>query len=436
MKFTEFNFSQELNDALDSMGFKDATPIQQEAIPIIMNKEDLIACAQTGTGKTGAFLLPVLQTIWESKDRDSVNALVIVPTRELAIQIDQQVEAMSYFLGISSIAVYGGGDKEDWERQRKALATGADIVIATPGRLIAHMQLGYVKLSKVKQLILDEADRMLDMGFLSDIMSIIKNISPQRQNLLFSATMPNNIRNLSRKILHKPKTISLSISKPAAGVIQGAYLINDIDKSRLIVQLLKGKKDKYQSVLVFSSTKKNVSTVVNALKRAGVEAEGISSDLDQKQRENVLLSFRNRKTQILVATDILSRGIDISDINLVINFDVPNDAEDYVHRIGRTARANTSGVALTLINKYDIKKFKDIEAMIEASVPKIPLPDGYAEGPDFSSNVSYSRGRGGGGKNGGGRGGSRGGNRSGGSKGRSGGKGGYKGRKPSNRKKD
>jgi len=434
MKFTEFNFSQELNDALDSMGFNEATPIQQEAIPIIMGKEDLIACAQTGTGKTGAFLLPVLQTIWESKDRDSVNALVIVPTRELAIQIDQQVEAMSYFLGISSIAVYGGGDKEDWEKQRKALSTGADIVIATPGRLIAHMQLGYVKLSKVKQLILDEADRMLDMGFLSDIMSIIKNISPKRQNLLFSATMPTNIRNLSSKILKNPKTISLSISKPAAGVLQGAYLIQDADKSRLIVELLKDKREKYQSVLVFSSTKKNVSTIVNALKKARVDAEGISSDLDQKQRESVLLSFRNRKTQILVATDILSRGIDISDINLVINFDVPNDAEDYVHRIGRTARANTSGVALTLINKYDIKKFKDIEAMIEASVPKIPLPPGYAEGPDFNSNVSYSRGRGG---SGGGRGGKRsGGNRSGGNKGRSGGKGGYKGRKPSNRKKD
>jgi len=432
MKFTEFNFSTELNDALDSMGFVEATPVQEQAIPIIMEQHDLIACAQTGTGKTGAFLLPVLQTIWESDDRDSVNALVIVPTRELAIQIDQQVEAMSYFLGISSIAVYGGGDKEDWEKQRKALSTGADIVIATPGRLIAHMQLGYVKMKKVKQLILDEADRMLDMGFLGDIMSIISNISEKRQNLLFSATMPTNIRTLSSKILENPKSISLSISKPAAGVLQGAYLINDVDKSKLIVDLLKDKRDKYQSVIVFSSTKKNVHNIVGALKRARIDAEGISSDLDQKQRERVLLSFRNRKTQIIVATDILSRGIDISDINLVINFDVPNDAEDYVHRIGRTARANTTGVALTLINKYDIKKFKDIEAMIEASVQKIPLPEGYAKGPDFNSNVRYSKGRGGN---------SRDGNR----KGGGGGRGGYNknrnkgkrrsgnGRKPSNK---
>ncbi len=401
MKFTEFKFSQELNDALDSMGFEEATPVQQEAIPIILDNHDLIACAQTGTGKTGAFLLPVLQKIWESDDRDSVNALVIVPTRELAIQIDQQVEAMSYFLGISSIAVYGGGDKNDWDKQQKALSTGADIVIATPGRLIAHMQLGYVKMKKVKQLILDEADRMLDMGFLGDIMSIIKNISESRQNLLFSATMPKNIRDLSSKILVNPKSISLSISKPAAGVLQGAYLINDEDKSKLIVELLKDKKDKYQSVIVFSSTKKNVSNIVNALKKARVEAEGISSDLDQKERERVLLSFRNRRTQIIVATDILSRGIDISDINLVINFDVPNDAEDYVHRIGRTARANTTGVALTLINRYDIKKFKDIEAMIEDTVQKIPLPEGYPAGPDYSK--SYGKPPRGGGRNGGGR---------------------------------
>ena len=397
MKFTEFNFSQELNDALDSMGFVDATPIQQEAIPLILGNHDLIACAQTGTGKTGAFLLPVLQKIWESDNRDSVNTLVIVPTRELAIQIDQQVEAMSYFLGISSIAVYGGGDKNDWDKQQKALSTGADIVIATPGRLIAHMQLGYVKMKNVQQLILDEADRMLDMGFLSDIMSIIKNISPKRQNLLFSATMPKNIRDLSSKILIEPKTISLSISKPAAGVLQGAYLINDIDKAKLIVELLKDKRDKYKSVIVFSSTKKNVSNIVGALKKARIDAAGISSDLDQKERERVLLSFRNRKTQIIVATDILSRGIDITDINLVINFDVPNDAEDYVHRIGRTARANTTGVALTLINKYDIKKFKDIEAMIEDTVQKIPLPEGYAEGPDYSRSYGKKP-RGGGGK--------------------------------------
>lgn len=390
MEFKEFGFVDELNNGLESMGFVEATPIQEMAIPIILENHDLLACAQTGTGKTAAFLLPVLHKISKQKTT-GINTLIIVPTRELALQIDQQVEALSYFIGLSSLPVYGGGEKQDWENQKKALIKGADIVIATPGRLIAHLQLGYCKFDSLKHLVLDEADRMLDMGFMNDILSIISHIPKERQNLLFSATMPSKIRGLTQKILVKPKSINIAISKPAAGVLQGAYLIYEKDKMELLDLLLKGKREKYQSVLIFSSTKKAVSTIANGLRRKRYDIAGISSDLEQKQREQVLLDFRNKKTQILVATDILARGIDIQDINLVINFDVPGDAEDYVHRIGRTARANTTGVALTLINQKDCGKFMDIEKMIETTVQKIPLPKELGESPEYK----ISRGGGG-----------------------------------------
>ena len=391
MEFKTFGFVEDLENGLDSMGFVEATPIQEMAIPLILEDHDLIACAQTGTGKTAAFLLPVLHKI-ASQKTSGINTLVIVPTRELALQIDQQVEALSYFLGLSSLPIYGGGEKSDWENQKKALIKGADLVIATPGRLIAHLQLGYCKFDKLKHLILDEADRMLDMGFMNDILSIISHIPKERQNLLFSATMPPKIRQLSNKILVNPKSINIAISKPAAGVLQGAYLIYEKDKMQLLDSLLKGKREQYQSVLIFSSTRKAVSTIANGLRRKGYDIAGISSDLEQKQRERVLLDFRNKKTQILVATDILARGIDIQDINLVINFDVPGDAADYVHRIGRTARANTTGVALTLINQKDCGKFMDIEKMIETTVQKIPLPTELGEGPPYKMSRSGGRG--------------------------------------------
>lgn len=400
MKFVDFGFKDALGEALDSMGFEEATPIQEQAIPIILEGHDLIACAQTGTGKTAAFLLPILHKIYTQQTK-GINTLVIVPTRELALQIDQQVEAMAYFLGVSSLAVYGGGEKQEWERQKQALIKGADIVIATPGRLMAHLNMGYCDFKTSKHLVLDEADRMLDMGFFQDILSIINHLAKDRQNLLFSATMPDKIRVLSKRILSEPKSINIAISKPAAGVLQGAYLVHDRDKNQLLDSLLEGKREKYQSILIFSSTKKGVSSIATYLKRRKYDAEGISSDLDQKQREKVLLNFRNKKTQILVATDILARGIDIQDINLVINYDVPGDAEDYVHRIGRTARANTTGVAITLIHKDDIGKFMDIESMIEATVQKMPLPNNIAEGPayikpKYSGKKSYGRNKGGG----------------------------------------
>ncbi len=404
MKFDEFNFCGELLDGLDAMGFETATPIQEQAIPKIMNKQDLIACAQTGTGKTAAFLLPVLNRITTSDNRGTINTLVIAPTRELAMQIDQQVEGFAYFLGVSSLAVYGGGDGMSWEQQKKALTKGADIIIATPGRLISHIGLGYVNFDNLEHLILDEADRMLDMGFFEDIMNIVKKLPENRQTLLFSATMPPKIRKLSKQILQTPDSINIAMSKPAAGVLQAAYLVFEENKLELLKHLIKGKKN-YQSIIVFSSTKRLVAQIARALKKSGFQAAGISSDLEQKEREQVLMSFRNRQTQILVATDIMARGIDIKEINLVVNFDVPNDAEDYVHRVGRTARADSTGVALTFINRKDQRKFKGIEDLIEQEIQKINTPAEIGESPKYDPKKNSGGGGyrgGGGGRHGGG----------------------------------
>ena len=382
------------------MGFETATPIQEQAIPIIMNGKDIIACAQTGTGKTAAFLLPILDKITRSGEQGKVNTLVIAPTRELALQIDQQVEGFSYFLGISSLAVYGGGDGMSWEQQKKALTKGADIIIATPGRLLSHLGMGYVKFDDVEHLILDEADRMLDMGFFEDIMSIVGHLPKERQNLLFSATMPPKIRQLAKKILNEPEQINIAISKPAEGVLQAAYLVFDDYKTALLRDLIKDKKDAYHSIIVFASTKKLVSQIAKDLKRANIPAKSISSDLEQKEREDVLLEFRNRQLQVLVATDIMARGIDIKEINLVVNYDVPSDAEDYVHRVGRTARADSTGVALTFINKKDQRKFYSIETLIEQEVAKIKTPDHIGKSPEYEPQKKYKSKSGGRGKGG------------------------------------
>ena len=381
MRFDEFDISDELLDALYYMGFENATPIQEQAIPVILEEQDLIACAQTGTGKTAAFLIPVLEFL-HNKDSHETNTLIIVPTRELAIQIDQQIQGIAYPLNITSIPIYGGGDGDDWGQQKIALTQGADIIVATPGKLISHLNMGYVKFDKVEHLILDEADRMLDIGFHDDILKIISYLPKERQNLLFSATMPPKIRTFASKILKNPFEINIAMSKPAEGVLQAAYLTYDKQKIDLINLLLADKQD-YQSILVFSSTKKKVTDIVRSLKKNKFNAEGISSDLEQTQREEVLLKFRSRKTRILVATDVLSRGIDIKDINLVINFDVPQDAEDYVHRIGRTARAETTGVALTFVNEDDMFNFQKIEKLIEKEIIKIPLPESLGEAPEW-----------------------------------------------------
>lgn len=384
MTFKDFNFDEQLLEALSYMGFEEPTPIQEQAIPIILNNEDIIGCAQTGTGKTGAFVLPILNKLAQSDSIDT-DTLIIVPTRELALQIDQQIQGFGYFLPIDSIPIYGGGDGSTFSDQKRALEDGCKIVVATPGKLLSHLQLGYVDFSKVKHLILDEADRMLDMGFSDDINKIISFLPSKRQNIMFSATMAPKIRALAKAILHNPKEITLSIGKPAEGVLQAAYLAHDNQKTALIDSLIRDK-EQYKSILIFSSTKKKVSEIVNDLKRKRYSVEGISSDFDQSQREEALQRFASKKTQIVVATDVLSRGIDIKDINLVVNYDVPGDAADYVHRVGRTARADTTGVALTFISERDMSNFKDIETLIESEIMKLPLPEHLGVGPKWNPN--------------------------------------------------
>ena len=379
MKFDEFNLKDELLEAISYMGFEDATPIQEQAIPEIMQNHDLIACAQTGTGKTAAFVLPILNKL-AGKSFTGINTLIIVPTRELAQQLDQQIQGISYFVPVYSHAVYGGGGGADWDEERKVLTGDTGIVVATPGKLIAHLNMGYVKLDKVEHLILDEADKMLDMGFLPDIQKIITYIPKQRQTLMFSATMPPKIRYLAKQILIDPTEISIEMSKPAEGVLQAAYLTYDTQKTPLIISLIADKLD-YTSILIFTSTKSKVNEIVRAMRNKSYPVEGISSDLEQKDRNEVLSRFKAKKTRVLIATDVLSRGIDIKDINLVINYDVPGDAEDYVHRVGRTARANTTGVAITLINEKDMPRFRDIEELIGKEIIKLPLHIDLGESP-------------------------------------------------------
>ncbi len=384
MKFEEFGFSDIILDALFYMGFENATPIQEQAIPEIIEGRDLLASAQTGTGKTAAFLLPILDKISREKT-ENTQVLIIVPTRELALQIDQQIQGFSYTTNISSIPLYGGGDGMDWEGQKKALVKGVHIVVATPGKLMSFMQNKHLSCDTIKYLILDEADRMLDIGFYEDIITIINQLPEDRQTLLFSATMPDKIIKLSRKILKNPKHISIAMSKPAEKILQATYLCYDEQKVKLLQKLIKDKPN-YRSIIIFSSTKKNVSKIVSALNKKGLKAKSISSDLDQKQREEVLLDFKARKIRILVATDVISRGIDIKDINLVINYDVPRDAEDYVHRIGRTARADTSGVAITLINPDDMRSFSSIEKLIEREIIKMNVPEEFGPSPEWQLN--------------------------------------------------
>jgi ATP-dependent RNA helicase RhlE len=389
LTFHNFSFNSRLVDGLDSMGFSKPTPIQERAIPVILAKKDLIACAQTGTGKTAAYVLPILNNIVESEKRH-LNTVIIAPTRELAQQIDQQVEGFSYFLGVSSIAVYGGGDGATWDQQKRALEGGVDIIIATPGRLIALIAMGTINFEHVEHLVLDEADRMLDMGFYEDILRIIKNLPIKRQTLLFSATMPPKIRALANRILKDPSEINIAISKPAEGILQQAYMVHSEQKEKLIDYLLKEKQ--FNSVLIFASTKENVKKLDRNLHRLGLNAKAIHSDLEQNEREEVLREFKNKKLNILVGTDVLSRGIDVEGIDLVINYDVPPDPEDYIHRIGRTARAATTGTAITFINDMEQRKFFRIESLIGKEVPKMPLPVELGEGPAYNPQLKVHSG--------------------------------------------
>lgn len=403
MKFEEIGIEAPVLDGLEAMGFKEATPIQEKAIPIILENKDLIACAQTGTGKTAAFLLPVLQKINKKNlEGQHINTVIIAPTRELALQIDNQVQGLGYFLGTSSIAVYGGGDGSSWDIQKKALVKGADVIVATPGRMIAHINQEYVDLSSVEHFILDEADRMLDMGFYDDIKKIMKGLPEKRQNLMFSATMPSKIRKLAAEVLTEPEEINIAISKPAERIVQAAFMTYDNQKTGLLSHLLKAKT--LSSVIVFTSRKSSVDRLIRAFAEEGIEASGIHSGLEQNVREQVLRDFTNKKISVIVATDVLSRGIDIVGIDMVVNYDVPQDAEDYVHRIGRTARASSAGVAFTFINEDDVFRFSRIEKLIETEVRKIKLPTHLGEGPEYNPSTANRKSsfKGGGRKGGGG----------------------------------
>ena len=382
MTFKELNLNEQLLEAIDHMGFVNATPIQELAIPQILQNKDLIACAQTGTGKTAAFILPILHKL-TGKEDSSIDTLIVVPTRELAVQIEQEIQGLSYFVSVGSKAIYGGGSGKDWDVQKEALSEGTDIIVATPGKLLSHIQQGYVDFSKVKHLVLDEADKMLDMGFADDLVTIISNLPQERQTLMFSATMPNKIRDLAKRILKDPEEITLSISKPAAGVKQLVYLTFDNQKAPLIKQIL-DERPEYTSIIIFTSSKLKVNEIVHSLRKNGFKAQGVSSNLDQEQREEILRGFRSKRIRIVVATDVMSRGIDIKEINLVINYDTPFDAEDYVHRVGRTARANTKGEAITLVNEKDMRKLAQIQRLIEADITQVPLPEDLGAGPEFS----------------------------------------------------
>lgn len=375
MDFYDLDLDDKVFDALDAMGFEECTPVQEQTIPVILEGHDVIGVAQTGTGKTAAFLLPVLSKLCSGDyPHDAVNCLIMSPTRELAQQIDQAMEGFSYFMNVSSVAIYGGNDGIRYANEKRSLERGADVIIATPGRLISHASLGNVDFSKVSFFILDEADRMLDMGFSDDIMQIEKLLPKTRQTILFSATMPDKIVELARKIMNNPVEVKLAVSKPAEKIKQSCYLCADTQKVRIIQDLFKDSKP--EKVIIFSSSKLKVKELSHALLRAKFNVGEMHSDLDQKERDQMMYRFKTGEVDILVATDIISRGIDIDDIQLVINYDVPHDAEDYVHRIGRSARAGRDGAAITLVAGRDRSKWAAIEHFLEKTIERRPLPEG------------------------------------------------------------
>ena len=424
MQFEELDLNYDVLDALDDMNFTECTPIQEQAIPALLEGRDLIGVAQTGTGKTAAYLLPVLSQLRDGGfPRDAINCVIMAPTRELAQQIDQAMEGFSYYLeDISSVSVYGGNDGIRYEQEKRALQLGADVVIATPGRLISHLSLGNVDLSRVSFFILDEADRMLDMGFYEDIMQIVKFLPRERQTIMFSATMPDKIVDLAKTILTNPVEVKIALNKPAEGIHQSAFVCYEAQKLKIVEYLLsrptpapsreggepcglngedsapatplpngRGQGVGLNHVIVFVGKKIHTKDVAIALKRKGYNAEAMHSDLLQEQRDDVMYRFKTGQVDILVATDIVARGIDIDDIQLVINYDVPHDEEDYVHRIGRTARAGKDGRAVTLVSEKDQPLFAAIERFLEKEVPKEPLPAELGEAPAYTGRGERSR---------------------------------------------
>mgnify|MGYP000934760448 FL=1 len=392
MYFDELELNDNVLDALYDMRFEKCTPVQEKCIPEILNGNDVLGVAQTGTGKTAAYLLPILSKLDDGNyPEKAINCLIMSPTRELAQQIDQAMQGFGYYLnGVSSVAVYGGNDGNRYDQELKSLQLGADVVIATPGRLISHISLGNVDLSKVSFFILDEADRMLDMGFSDDILKIAKKLPQSCQTIMFSATMPDKIEELAKTLLKNPKVIKLAVSKPAEKIKQSAYVCYETQKMGIIKDIFKS--DDLKRVIIFCGSKMKVKQVAGALQRKHINCGEMHSDLDQAMRDEVMFKFKSGQFDVLVATDIVARGIDIDDISMVINYDVPHDAEDYVHRIGRTARAAREGSAITFVSDDDIYYFQQIEKFLGKQVDKTPLPEGLGEGPEYKSAGKPKRG--------------------------------------------
>ena len=384
MDFYDLDLNDYVLDALDDMNFTETTPIQEHAIPPILEGRDMMGVAQTGTGKTAAYLLPVLSMLADGGyPKDAINCIIMSPTRELAQQIDQAMQGFGYYLdGVSSVAVYGGNDGGRYEQELRGIRLGADVLIATPGRLLSHLKVGNLDLSRCSFFVLDEADRMLDMGFIEDIMSIVQQLPAHCQRIMFSATMPTKIRELAVNLLHNPVEVKIAVSKPAEKIHQSAYVCYDPQKLKIINHIFK--QGDLQRVIIFSGKKERVKEITRSLKSMHINCDQMHSDLSQQERDEVMYRFKVGKVDVLVATDIVARGIDIDDIRTVINFDVPHDAEDYVHRIGRTARADRDGEAITFISDTDIYRFQQIEHFLGKEVEKIPLPEGLGETPEYT----------------------------------------------------
>ena len=373
MFFDELALSDEVLDALWDMHFDECTPVQEKAIPVILDRHDVIACAQTGTGKTAAYILPLLTNLaYDDHDPDKLNAIIMAPTRELAQQIDQQMEGFGYYVPFSSVPIYGGKDNGAWGTQVTGLQKGADIVIATPGRLLSQMNIYDIDFSGVKYFILDEADRMLDMGFYDDIMTIVRKLPKDRQTIMFSATMPPKIRQMAKAIMRRPVEVQIAVSRPPETINQQYVQLNEAQKTPFLLHYLG--QSNLKKVILFAGKKQRVKDLTRALRSYKIDARAMHSDLEQSERDQVMLDFRNGKVGILVATDVVSRGIDVTDVPLVINYDVPHDPEDYIHRIGRTARAENLGEAITLVSKEDNRYWMRIERFLKTKITRLPLP--------------------------------------------------------------
>ena len=390
MYFDELALSDEVLDSLWDMHFDECTPVQEKTIPVILDGRDVISCAQTGTGKTAAYILPLLTNLaFDDHNPDKLNAIIMAPTRELAQQIDQQMEGFGFYVPFSSVAIYGGKDNGAWGNQVSGLQKGADIVIATPGRLQSPMNIYNVDFSGVKYFILDEADRMLDMGFYDDIMTIVQRLPADRQTIMFSATMPDKIRQMAKTIMRNPVEVQIAVSRPPETIHQLCARLYEPQKVGLVAQILS--EQPLTKVILFAGKKQRVKELTRTLRSLHIDARAMHSDLEQNERDQVMLDFRNGKIGVLVATDVVARGIDVTDVPLVINFDVPHDPEDYVHRIGRTARAENKGEAITLVTPEDARYWRRIELFLKKDIERIALPPAFGDTPPDEAYTFHPR---------------------------------------------